>query len=99
VRKGVEFLLKKFVVPAAGVLTTLYDTVQWVFRSLSQFQGLAEIATRIVGQIDNVIAKQPEGLAGEITRFLNGLIPVGINFLAGQLGWGDLPRRVADTIE
>src|SRR5205823_1652229 len=40
VPKAVEFIATKFLVPAAGVLKSIYDTVNWVFNSLGKFQQL-----------------------------------------------------------
>jgi hypothetical protein len=99
VAAAVAFVAEKFVVPGVGLLTSVYETAKWVFGSLQQFQGLARIATAIVGQIDNVVAGQTDALRGLVRDFLNGLIPVGINFLAGQLKLATLPRDVKGAME
>lgn len=99
VPKAVSFIVAKFAVPVAGIVSGIYDTVSWLFNSLGQVQQLAGLATQVVQQIGAVVAGQTQALAQSVTGFLNGLIPVGINFLAGQLHLSDLPQAVAGAIE
>jgi hypothetical protein len=82
-----------------GIVSGIYDTVKWLFSSLNQFQQLAGLATQIVQQIGDVVAGNTTALASSVTGFLNGLIPVGINFLAAQLHLSDLPQSVGQVLE
>jgi YD repeat-containing protein len=99
VPKAVAFIVAKFAVPAVGIVSGIYDTVKWLFSSLSQFQQLAGLATQIVQQIGDVVAGNTSALASSVTGFLNGLIPVGITFLAAQLHLSDLPQSVGQVLE
>ena len=102
VPKAVAFIAAKFAIPAAGILTTIYDTVTWLYSSINQVTQLANLATTIANGISGVVAGSQSAitaLAGKVTTFLNGLIPVGINFLAGQLHITDLPQAVLTTLQ
>ena len=98
---AVAFIAAKFAVPAAGIISTIYDTVTWLYNSINQVTQLASLATTIANQIAGVAqgsATAISQLSTQVTSFLNGLIPVGINFLASQLHINDLPQAVGNVV-
>jgi len=98
---AIKFIATKFAVPAVGIISTIYNTITWLMNSLKQVQDLVGLATTIVNQIGGIASGAADAISNlqsSVTNFLNGLIPVGINFLASQLGLDKLPQAVAGTI-
>jgi PKD repeat protein len=99
VPKALTIIAAKFAVPGLGILTGIYNTVSWLFSSLGQFQQLAGLATQIVQKIGDVVAGQTAALALSVTQFLNGLVPVALNFVAAQVPeLSNLPKQVGAII-
>jgi hypothetical protein len=47
---GLRFVAKKFLVPGAALLTSVYDGLTWLFNSVQQFQGLAQVAADVINR-------------------------------------------------
>ncbi len=99
VPQAIKFLAKTFAVPGLNFLSAIYNTVTWLSSSVEQFGQLAGMATTIANNIKDVVAGQTAGMSQAVTNFLNGLVPVGLNFIAAQLDLTNLPQKVAGSIE
>jgi RHS repeat-associated protein len=85
-----------------AILSTIWNTLTWISDNMERFAGLADLATTIANRIGGVVHDQPGAsaqLANNVKTFLNGLIPVGLNFAASQLGLGNLPQAVGRVVE
>lgn len=101
----IEALIKQVAVriiallnPAGAVLQAvelIYKVVKWVFENAARIFQLVET---VVGGIADIMAGSIGGAATAIESALASTVPVVIDFLAGLLGLGDLPEKIADVI-
>ncbi len=76
-------------------IEAVYRVLKWVFENAARIFSLIET---IVGGIADIIAGNIGGMANAIEKALTKLIAPVIDFLAGYLGFGDLPDKIADVI-
>ena len=98
--KIVQTIASKFI-PGANVLSTVYNTLQWVSQNLEQFQGLLGLGGTILNRIEGVAngdQTQMTGLANDVTTFLNNAIQPALSFGAAQLGLSSLPKDLAKRL-
>jgi DNA-binding transcriptional regulator YiaG len=69
--------------------------LKWVFENAARIFSLIET---IVNGITKIIAGDISGMADAVESALARLIAPVVDFLAGYLGFGDLPDKIADTI-
>lgn len=84
--------------PAGAILQAIdaiYRVVKWVFENAAQIFTLVET---IVNGAYDILNGNIGGMANAIESALAGLIPPVIDFLAGFVGLGDLPERIAGVI-
>lgn len=101
----VETLIKQVAIRLIGMLNpagaiaqaieVIYKVLKWVFNNAAKIFALVET---IVNGIANIIAGNIGGMAQAIEKALAGLVPIVIDFLAGLLGLGDLPQKVATAV-
>lgn len=101
----VEALIKKVAVrllllfnPAGAVLQAveaIYRVLKWIFENAAKLFRLVET---VVGGLADIVAGNIGGMANAVEKALAGLIAPVIDFLAGYLGLGNLPQKVAKTI-
>ena len=76
-------------------LEAIYRVLKWIFENAARIFRLVET---VVNGIADILAGNIGGMANAVEQALAGLIPPVIDFLAGFLGLGNLPDRIADTI-
>jgi hypothetical protein len=76
-------------------LEAIYRVLSWVFQNAARIFSLVET---IVNGVMDLIAGNIGGMANSIEQGLARLISPVIDFLAGYLGLGDLPEKIADVI-
>ncbi|MFP2930084.1 hypothetical protein ACLESO_33780 [Pyxidicoccus sp. 3LG] len=84
--------------PAGAILAAIeaiYRIIRWVFENAARIFTLIET---IVNGAHDLMNGNVGGMAAAIEGALARLIPPVIDFLAGFLGLGDLPERIADVI-
>ncbi|MCX4245562.1 eCIS core domain-containing protein [Paraliomyxa miuraensis] len=84
--------------PAGAVLQAIeaiYRVVKWVFENAARIFTLVET---IVNGAYDIMNGNIGGMANAVETALAGLIPPVIDFLAGFVGLGDLPERIAGVI-
>lgn len=79
----------------AQAIELIYRILRWIFENAARIFTLVET---IVNGAADLIAGNLSGMAGAIEGALARLVPIVIDFLAGLLGLGDLPDRIADTV-
>jgi hypothetical protein len=79
----------------AQAVEVIYRILAWVFQNAARIFSLVEAVVNGAAQL---IAGNTSGMAAAVESALAGLISPVIDFLAGFLGLGDLPDRIADTI-
>jgi hypothetical protein len=73
----------------------IYKVLKWVFQNAARIFRLIET---VVNGIADILAGNLGAMAAAVERALASLVPIVIDFLAGLLGLGDLPDRIADVI-
>lgn len=84
--------------PAGAIfqaLELIYRILKWIFENAARIFRFVET---IVNGIADIIAGNISGMANAVEQALASLIPPVIDFLAGLLGLGDLPDKIADVI-
>ncbi len=84
--------------PAGAIvqaIEVIYRIISWVFQNAARIFSLVETVVNGAAQL---IAGNISGMAGAVEGALARLIAPVIDFLAGFLGLGSLPERIADTI-
>ena len=84
--------------PAGAILQAIeaiYRILSWLFENAARLFGLVET---VVNGAAELIAGNVGGMANAVEGSLARLIAPVIDFLAGYLGLGNLPNRIADTI-
>jgi hypothetical protein len=79
----------------AQAVEVIYRILAWVFQNAARIFSLVETVVNGAAQL---IAGNTSGMAAAVESALAGLLSPVIDFLAGFLGLGDLPDRIADTI-
>lgn len=84
--------------PAGAIvqaIEVIYRIISWVFQNAARIFSLVETVVNGAAQL---IAGNISGMAGAVEGALARLIAPVIDFLAGFLGLGNLPDRIAETI-
>ncbi len=84
--------------PAGAILQAIeaiYRTLSWLFDNAAQIFGLVETVVNGAAELQ---AGNSSGMANAVEGSLARLIAPVIDFLAGYLGIGNLPDRIAQTI-
>jgi hypothetical protein len=84
--------------PAGAILQAIeaiYRILSWLFENAARLFGLVET---VVNGAAELIAGNVGGMANAVEGSLARLIAPVIDFLAGYLGLGNLPNRIAETI-
>jgi hypothetical protein len=84
--------------PAGAIvqaIEVIFRVLKWVFENAARIFSLIET---VVGGAADLIAGNIGGMASAVEGALARLIAPVIDFLAGFLGLGDLPDKIADTI-
>ena len=79
----------------AQAIEAIYRVLKWIFENAARIFRLVET---VVNGIADILAGNIGGMANAVEQALAGLITPVIDFLAGYLGLGDLPERIADVI-
>ncbi len=79
----------------AQAVEVIYRILAWVFQNAARIFSLVETVVNGAAQL---IAGNASGMAAAVESALARLIAPVIDFLAGFLGLGNLPDRIADTI-
>lgn len=79
----------------AQAVELIYRVMSWIFNNAARIFSLVET---IVNGAADLIAGNITGMATAVEGALARLIAPVIDFLAGYMGLGDLPDRIADTI-
>ncbi|MCP5519598.1 MAG: DUF4157 domain-containing protein [Verrucomicrobiales bacterium] len=109
VRAAVDFLIETLIVrvtariiamfnPAGAIIQAIeiiYRVLRWIFDNAARIFSLVET---VVNGAADLIAGNLAGMAAAVEGALARLIAPVIDFLAGFLGLGALPDRIADTI-
>lgn len=80
---------------AVQAIEAIYRVLSWIFENAARIFTLVET---VVNGIVDVIAGNISGMAAAVESALSRLIAPVIDFLAGYIGLGDLPDKIADTI-
>ncbi len=84
--------------PAGAIVQAvevIFRGVKWVFENAARIFSLVET---VVNGVADILSGNVTGLAKAIESALAGFIPTVIDFLAGFLGLGDLPEKIADVV-
>jgi hypothetical protein len=84
--------------PAGAILQAIeaiYRVLNWIFTNAARIFSLVET---VVNGVTNLIAGNIGGMATAVEGALARLLTPVIDFLAGYLGLGDLPEKIADVI-
>lgn len=73
----------------------IYRVLRWIFENAARIFSLVET---VVNGVTDLIAGNIGGMATAVESALARLITPVIDFLAGYLGLGDLPEKIADVI-
>lgn len=79
----------------AQAIEVIYRILAWVFDNAARIFTLVETVVNGAAQL---VAGNTAGMAAAVEGALARIIAPVIDFLAGFLGLGDLPERIADTI-
>ncbi|TVQ20284.1 MAG: hypothetical protein EA367_09015, partial [Leptolyngbya sp. DLM2.Bin15] len=77
-------------------IEAIYKVLKWIFDNAARIFSLIET---VVNGIADIIAGNVSGMATAVEQSLARLISPVVDFLAGFLGIGDLPDKIADTIK
>ncbi len=84
--------------PAGAIVQAvevIFRVLKWIFENAARIFSLVET---VVNGVADLIAGNISGMATAVEGALARLITPVIDFLAGFLGLGDLPEKIADTI-
>ena len=84
--------------PAGAILQAIeaiYKVLKWIFENAARIFTLVQT---IVGGIADLIAGNIAGMAAKTEEALAGLLVPVIDFIAGFLGLGDLPEKIAEVV-
>lgn len=79
----------------AQAIELIYRVLSWVFQNAARIFTLIETVVNGAAQL---IAGNISGMAAAVEGALARIIPIVIDFLAGYMGLGDLPERIADQV-
>lgn len=85
--------------PAGAIVQAvmaIYKAVTWLFDNAAK---IFKVVETIVNGAADLIAGNTAGLAGSIEMALAGMIAPAIDFVAGLIGLGDLPQKIAGVIK
>ncbi|MCZ2340493.1 MAG: HINT domain-containing protein [Bacteroidales bacterium] len=88
-------------VPGGAAITGIFNTLSFLIDNMGQFAGMTDLIGTIAGKLEGVAKNQPDALtnmSNAVKTFLNGMVPIGLNFAAAQLGLGNLPQAVGDRL-
>jgi len=77
------------------VVEAIYKVFKWIFENAARIFALVE---SVVDGLVEIIAGNVEGFALKVEQALAGMLVPVIDFIAGFLGLGDLPEKVAEII-
>ncbi|WP_020570414.1 phage tail protein [Neolewinella persica] len=77
------------------VVEAIYKVFKWIFENAARIFALVE---SVVNGLVEIIAGNIEGFALKVEEALAGMLVPVIDFIAGFLGLGDLPEKVAEII-
>lgn len=80
----------------AQAIEAIYRVLKWIFENAARIFSLIET---VVDGILDIVAGNISGMANAVETALAKLIPPVIDFLAGFVGLGDLPEKIAETIK
>ena len=80
----------------AQAIELIYKLLKWLFQNAAKIFTLIET---IVGGAADLIAGNVGGMAKAVEGALARIVPIVIDFLAGLLGLGDLPDKVAQAVK
>ena len=84
--------------PAGAILQAIeaiYKVLKWIFENAARIFTLVQT---IVGGIADLIAGNIAGMAAKTEQALAGMLVPAIDFIAGFLGLGDLPEKIAEVV-
>ncbi|PPK87914.1 hypothetical protein CLV84_0873 [Neolewinella xylanilytica] len=84
--------------PAGAVLQAIeaiYKVLKWIFENAARIFSLVQT---IVGGIADLIAGNIAGMAAKTEQALVGMLVPAIDFIAGFLGLGNLPEKIAEVV-
>jgi hypothetical protein len=84
--------------PAGAIfqaIEAIYKVLKWVFENAARIFTLVET---VVNGIADIIAGNIAGMAEKTERALAGMLVPVIDFVAGFLGLGDLPEKIAEVV-
>jgi hypothetical protein len=84
--------------PAGAIIQAIeaiYRVLNWIFTNAARIFSLIET---VVNGVTDLIAGNTSGMANAVESALARLLTPVIDFLAGYLGLGDLPEKIADVI-
>ena len=79
----------------AQAIEAIYKVLRWIFDNAARIFSLVET---VVNGMAAIIAGDISGMANAVESALARLIAPVIDFIAGLIGLGNLPDRIADTI-
>jgi hypothetical protein len=79
----------------AQAAKAIYEVLKWVFENASRIFTLVQT---IVDGAYELVQGNISGMANAVEGALGKVIAPVIDFLAGQLGFGDLPQKIAEVI-
>lgn len=102
----VETLIKQVTMRIIGMLNPagaivqavelIYKLLKWLFENAARIFSLIET---IVGGVADILAGNIGGMAEAVEGALARILPIVIDFLAGLMGLGDLPNKIADKVK
>jgi hypothetical protein len=85
--------------PAGAILSSVYSALTWLSDNVERFQGLADLGAKIGGVVHDV-PNAKEQLAADVKSFLDGVVPVALNFGISQIpGLSRVPQAVAEALQ
>ena len=84
--------------PAGAILQAIeaiYKVLKWIFENAARIFQLVET---VVNGMADIIAGNLAGMAEKTERALSGMLVPAIDFIAGFLGLGDLPEKIAEVV-
>lgn len=77
-------------------IEAIYKVLKWLFENAARIFSLIET---VVNGMADIVAGNIGGMANAVESALARLIAPVIDFIAGLVGLGDLPNKIADTIK
>ncbi|THH39403.1 polymorphic toxin type 15 domain-containing protein [Neolewinella litorea] len=79
----------------AQAIEAIFRVLKWVFENAARIFQLVET---VVNGMAELIAGNIEGMAKKTEQALAGMLVPVIDFIAGYLGMGDLPQKIAGVV-